>query len=441
MQKKQQNLSGWGLYPVQPTTIHIPETAEEIKRMLNNSPVIPFGVGRSYGDTALGEHVIQLSNMKRFTIDPIHQTVTADGGVTFDELLQGIVPKGLFLPVTPGTKFVTVGGAIANDIHGKNHHRDGSLAEYVQSFSLLIASGEILTCSRTENRDLFFATIGGIGLTGIILEATIQLIPIETSGITVTYHKTKNVYETLELFEANKDVHYSVAWIDCVSTGEQLGRSVLMLGEHTPLSEIKKKSFPLQTKKGMTFTLPFYLPAFALNEYSIKAFNAVYYHKHKNETTQIHYEPFFYPLDMVHDWNKGYGKKGFIQYQFTVPFEEKEALISILKKLAEYKKTSFLAVLKTFGKASGGLLSFPEEGYTLALDISVRPGLESLTKELDEMVLKAKGKIYLAKDAMMTAETFQQMYGETDTFLRIKNDIDPICVFRSAMSKRLGLTN
>jgi FAD/FMN-containing dehydrogenase len=311
-----------------------------------------------------------------------------------------------------------MGGAVASNIHGKNHHKDGAISQYIECFDLMIESGEIVCCSRTENTEHFINTIGGMGLTGVVLTVTLRLKKIETSYINQKAIKAKNIHAILDYFEQYQHYTYSVAWIDCLSKGDSLGRSILMLGEHANVAELntEQSKQPLQLHSAKQIDVPFMFPAFALNELSIKAFNFLYYNKQQQQEINnvVHYNPYFYPLDILTNWNRIYGKNGFTQYQFAIPFENgREGLIKILTKIADSGCGSFLAVLKTFGKgdAFSSPLSFPIEGYTLALDFKVSPKVFALLDELDKIVLEYGGRLYLTKDARMASSTFHQSYG------------------------------
>jgi len=444
-------VAGWGNFPKESCFVYRPESVDDLKEILKEKgrKNIAYGLGRSYGDTPLNkdEHVIlfdKLNHMRKF--DEATGVLTCEAGVSLDEIIEAFLPRGYYLAVTPGTKFVTIGGAIANDVHGKNHHIDGCFSEFVESFDLLLASGEIITCSRTENTDAFWATIGGIGLTGLILQATIKLIPVETSYIKATYEKAKNLDEAFERFVQNDaDYKYSVAWIDCLSTGDSLGKSVLMRGEHAHKSELPKSiKEPYKPAKASHLKMPINAPSFALNYWSISAFNKLYYASYKNETKIVDATSFFHPLDAIDDWNKMYGKKGFVQYQAVFPKDRnpKEGLRKLLERLTEEKCSSFLAVLKSSGVANDGMLSFPMEGYTLALDIPIKDNsLFDFLKELDTIVLAHGGRVYLAKDSTIDPDTFKQMYPRWEEFIKVKDKLDPEGIFSSSMSRRIGLTS
>ena len=354
--------------------------------------------------------------------------------MSLDEILINFVPKGWFLSVTPGTKFVTVGGAIASDVHGKNHHLEGSFSDHVTSITLITNEQEI-TCSREDNPDLFHATCGGMGLTGIITEATFKLKPITSAYINQKVVKAKNLETALALFEQYKDVTYSVAWIDCLSTGDNLGRSLLMLGEHADKGE-------LTTHKDGLLNMPCDMPSFLLNKYTIQAFNSAYYNKQLKEEVNntVHYDPFFYPLDGINNWNRMYGGNGFTQYQFVIPkVAGKEGLTEILAAIAESKQGSFLAVLKVFGEGNKNHLSFPMEGYTLALDFKLNDKLFALLDRLDIIVRKYEGRLYLSKDVRMSEEMFKAGYPQWEEFQALRKEYGADELYHSLQSKRIGL--
>lgn len=340
------------------------------------------------------------------SFDRLNGVLECESGVLLSEVLEVAVPQGYFLYVTPGTKFISVGGAIASDVHGKNHHAEGCFSEYVISFDLVNEKAELITCSREENADKFWATIGGMGLTGIIVSAKFKLKNIESTYIRQESIKAENLDEIFQLFEESESWTYNVAWIDCLQTGKNLGRSIMLRGEHAFKHElpVKLKEKSLKMKKGSGPAIPFYFPNFVLNNLSVKLFNLLFYYKQAKKETKgfVHYEPYFYPLDVLSDWNKIYGKKGFIQYQMVIPKENgKEGMRKILDTIAKSGNGSFLAVLKLFGKTNPEAYnSFPQEGYTLALDFKVNKKLPNLVKKLDEIVEEYGGRIYLTKDSM-----------------------------------------
>lgn len=446
MRANQSKIAGWGNYPKEEAFLYRPEKYKELQEMVTSSEsqlrYISRGLGRSYGDTALnqGNGILLHTKFNRFlAFDSETQILECEAGVSLEEIIEVFLPRGYFLPVTPGTKYVTIGGAIANDVHGKNHHKDGAISDHVIDFTLMTADGKVLTCSREENAELFWATVGGIGLTGILLTARLRLIPVESAYMEVDYQKAANLEEALEKLAETDDLYpYSVAWIDCLTSGKSMGRSVLMLGKHA------SREHPLSIREKRKLNMPFHLPSIALNPLSIGAFNTLYYNKFKdNSRVTVDYDTFFYPLDAIGNWNRMYGSSGFIQYQMVFPPETSKAgLTTILTMLSRARKSSFLAVLKSFGEKGKGWLAFPRKGYTLALDIPVRGGEKFLSfiHELDQVVMKYDGVLYLAKDSTMSPETFRHMYPEWERFRQMKEQIDPHHVFSSSMSRRLKLT-
>lgn len=431
-------LSGWGRYPQHQSNIFTPTSLTTCQSHLatHTMPLIAHGMGRSYGDSALAEYVINTQELDCLLDFDIHSgQLTCHAGVSLAALLAVFVPKGWFLPVTPGTQFVSIGGAIASDVHGKNHHQHGCFSEYIVSLELLLSDGSRLRCSRSEHPELFHATCGGMGLTGLIINATLQLTAIHSAYINQITYKAANLEEVLALFAEHHAATYSVAWIDCLTNNEALGRSLLMLGEHAQGGE-------LHTRHRSKLSIPMEMPQQLLNHYSIRAFNAFYYQRIRQQqsTQRIHYEPFFYPLDGILHWNRLYGRNGFVQYQFVIPQAAgMEGLRTILKRIASSGRGSFLAVLKAFGKANANFLSFPLEGYTLALDFKLAPSLLELLHELDAMVLDFGGRLYLAKDARMHETTFKRSYPQWERFQAVREQYGAIGHFASLQSQRLGL--
>ncbi|WP_332021650.1 FAD-binding oxidoreductase [Kaistella sp.] len=403
-----QKVTNWGNFPVVEKEIKSEDSIEKIKDFVRkNNEVIARGNGRCYGDASLSEHIFSTKRLNKFiSFDRLNGVIECESGVLLSEILEVIVPQGYFLYVTPGTKFISVGGAIASDVHGKNHHAEGCFSEYLETFSLLNENSEVITCSRTQNEDKFWATIGGMGLTGIILSAKFKLKNIETAYIRQESIKAENLDEIFKLFDESESWTYNVAWIDCLQTGKNIGRSIMMRGEHAFKHELPKKfqQNPLRLKQKFIPKVPFYFPDFMLNTWSVKLFNYLYYSKQQKKEVKnfVDYETFFYPLDVVNDWNKIYGKKGFIQYQMVIPKEKgKAGMKKILETIAKSGNGSFLAVLKLFGKENPSAYnSFPLEGYTLALDFKVNPKLAKLVSDLDEIVEEFGGRIYLTKDSM-----------------------------------------
>ncbi|WP_295993871.1 FAD-binding oxidoreductase, partial [Rugamonas sp.] len=401
---------------------------------LAGAPLIARGLGRSYGDSALAPLVLgSAARHLLLDFDPASGVLRCEAGATLADILAVLLPRGWFLPVTPGTKFVTVGGAIASDVHGKNHHVDGCFSAHVLSLELMLADGSVLHCSRDAHPELFRATCGGMGLTGIILGASVRLRAVRSAYIDQTTLRAGSLAEALELFEQHHGASYSVAWIDCLAAGAKLGRSLLMLGEHADEGGLA----PLPTRSR---TLPVDLPPQLLNRHAIAAFNTLYFHQPRAARRRVHYEPYFYPLDGLLHWNRLYGKAGFVQYQFVIPRAAGiAALGAILARVAASGRGSFLAVLKSFGPANDNYLSFPVEGYTLALDFKLEAGLLALLTELDAMVLAAGGRLYLAKDARMSRATFEHSYPNYLQFQRVRRQYGALDAFASCQSHRLGL--
>jgi decaprenylphospho-beta-D-ribofuranose 2-oxidase len=367
-------------------------------------------------------------------------------GVSLDELLRVLVPNGFFVPVTPGTRFVTVGGAIASDIHGKNHHLDGSFGSNVVRLALLLADGSVVECSPTERRDLFWATVGGMGLTGVIVDATIRLLPIETSRCTVDTDRAPDLDTLLTLMEeGDRYYRYSVAWIDPMATGRHLGRGVLTRGDHATVDQLPPKLAvePLAYAAAQRLSLPPVIPSPGLiNHLSVKAFNEMWYRKAPaRRVGEILSIPgFFHPLDFVGAWNRVYGRHGLAQYQFVLPFGEEVALRRVMERLSASGAPSFLSVLKRFGPANPAPLSFPTAGWTLAVDVPAgRAGLSALLHGLDDLVLDAGGRHYLAKDGHTTPAAIRRGYPRLDEWRTVRAAADPDGVWASDLSRRLCL--
>ena len=356
-------------------------------------------------------------------------------GISLAEILNTFVPRGWFLPVTPGTRYVTVGGAIASDVHGKNHHGEGSFSQHVLRIDVLLGNGERVTCDRDTHADLFEATCGGMGLTGLILSARFRLRRIRSSQIVETTIKASDLDAVLAAFAENASATYSVAWIDCLARGRQLGRSMLMLGEHADVG-------PMSLQPDRALSVPFDAPAWLLNRGTMQAFNSTYYALGPtiSRLRQVPFEPYFYPLDKLRQWNRLYGRAGFLQYQFVLPTEAgSTGLRAVLNRIAASGRGSFLAVLKAFGPGNVSPLSFPKAGYTLALDFHADATVFSLLDELDAMVTDHGGRLYLAKDARMSAATFRAGYPRWQEFENVRARYHALGRFASNQSRRLGL--
>jgi decaprenylphospho-beta-D-ribofuranose 2-oxidase len=440
------NIANWGNYPVIESDERQFTFKEQLSPLVKGAKkFIPRGNGRCYGDASLEDETIStLKYNKALAFDTKNGVFKCESGMLLEEVLEIIVPKGWFLPVTPGTKYITIGGAVGSDVHGKNHHVDGSFSNHIVEMELMLADGSLMVCSPVLHPDLFEATCGGMGLTGVITTVTFNLKKIETAYIKQKQIKAKNLEEIIELFEKYKDATYSVAWIDCLKKGKGFGRSILILGEHATIEDLPaaKKANPLYLKPKGKIPFPFTLPSWVLNQFTISVFNFLYYGKNFKRVIDnvVPYEPFFYPLDVVQNWNRGYGKKGFVQYQFVLPLEAKQGLVDILKKISDKGLASFLAVLKVFGKQDS-LISFPKEGYTLALDIPIRDGLFEFLDELDQIVLQYGGRLYMSKDARMRPYVLEAGYPRLDEFKSIVKKYNPDHKIKSIQSDRLRLTS
>ncbi len=444
------DLSGWGRWPVIKTYAEYPRAIASLQEILEKSSgktVLPRGKGRSYGDAALnpGGCTLITDHLNRIlAFDDQSGLLRCEAGLTIRKITELFIPKGWFPMVTPGTQFVTIGGAVAFDVHGKNHHIDSSFCRHVKTLKLLTASGEYLLCSRYENSDLFWATVGGMGLTGIITEVEFLLRPIETASIRSRTFKARNLDEAFELFnQYDNQYPYSVAWIDCIASGQSLGRSIVMLGEHARISDLtlKQQRNPLDIGQKRRFTVPFDLPSGLLNRFTVGAFNTLYFNKHPGSEHHsiVDWEAYFYPLDSLWDWNRLYGKRGFTQYQFVVPLEtSRTAIREVLERITRTGMGSFLSVLKRLGEQEGWL-SFPFPGYTLAIDMPIKTGLWELLDKLDRIIMEHGGRVYLAKDARLKPEAFRKMYPGLEQWLAVKRRIDPENRFSSALSQRLEM--
>jgi len=440
-------LSGWGRYLRRLSTVTRPErTGEAVPPA--SGPMIVRGQGRSYNSAAmLADGLVMLSERldRIISFDEASGLLRAEAGTTLAQVLDEFVPRGWFPPVTPGTKFVSLGGCVAADVHGKNHHRDGGFGGYVAELEIVLADGSRRRCSPQEDVELFWATIGGMGLTGIITEISFQLRPIETAYLVVEHRRASNLDELLTLLEDQSlDDHYSVAWIDCLAKGRSMGRGILMRGHHAEVAALQGKvENPLRLKPQRRFNLSFDLPAGLLNSLSGSAFNHFYYWSQgrRDQPFITDYEGFFYPLDSVGNWNRLYGPRGFVQYQCVFPpATARRGLRRLLEELAHSGRASFLGVLKRFGQQGQGLLSFPMEGYTLAIDLPVtNPELFRFLDQLDEIVMEHGGRVYLAKNPRLRPELFRAMYPRLPEWERIKTRVDPANRFSSDLSRMLEL--
>jgi decaprenylphospho-beta-D-ribofuranose 2-oxidase len=413
--------------------------------------VVARGLGRSYGDPAqnAGGDVLVLrgddvAGPEAVVLDPEAGTVRVHAGVSFHYLMGKLLPAGYFVPVTPGTRFVTVGGAIAADVHGKNHHRRGSLGGHLEELDLVTADGNRRTVGPSRGPALFWATVGGMGLTGIITSATIRLQPVETAYVEVATERLPDLDSVMaRIIDSDAVSTYSVAWIDTLARGRNLGRSVLTRGEHARLDRLTgaARRHPRRPPGEPRLAAPPRVPSHLVSRASVRAFNELWFRKaprlREGEIQPI--ATFFHPLDGIAGWNRMYGARGFVQYQCVLPDPEEGRLTRLLERIAATGHPSFLAVLKRFGPGNAGPLSFPTAGWTLALDLPADPALAALFDDLDRMVLEAGGRLYLAKDSRLSARTAAAMYPRWEEFRDVRREVDPRGVFQSDLSRRLGL--
>jgi decaprenylphospho-beta-D-ribofuranose 2-oxidase len=439
-------LAGWGANRHADCVLIEPELPEQVAASLDRAGSIARGLGRSYGDASIneGRQVIGMTRANRYLgFDAETGTLTCEAGVSLADIISTFAPRGWFPMITPGTKFVTIGGCIANDIHGKGHHVHGSFSSCVDAIRVLLASGEIVNASPTENADLFWASFGGMGLLGVILTATLRLRRIETTYFRQVATAVGDLEAMLAmLHEHDQAFPYSVATLDVFATGARIGRGVVVSGNHATLAELPPKLArdPLRVSSGPKLDVPFNLPEFTLNPLTMRVLNAIVLGVQTHAGAFGHYDGFVYPLDVLGNWNRGYGRRGFTQYQFVVPFNDGlRHMRQILGAILSSGELPFLNVLKRFGKASEGVLSFPREGYTFAIDLPIRDGTPALLKRLDAMVSEAGGRVYLGKDSFLDAATFRAMYPELDRWLAIKAKYDPHNVFTSDLGRRVGL--
>jgi decaprenylphospho-beta-D-ribofuranose 2-oxidase len=451
-----QRLSGWGRTAWTVADLFHTNDVHEMQGIIDGSGprgIIARGLGRSYGAAAqnAGGNVIEITaegdpNGIDAFLDSATGELDVASSVSLDSILRMSVPRGWFVPVTPGTRFVTVGGAIASDVHGKNHHFDGSFGQHVSSITLMLATGEIVEMTPQSHPEWFWATVGGMGLTGIILRAKVRMLRIESSRVRVETERLVNfdaVCEAMSSDGADNDYRYSVCWIDLLATGSSMGRGVLTRGEHASVADVKDDDV-LAYDPRLKVPAPGWVPNGLLNKWSIKAFNEVWYRK-APATRHVSIESipqFFHPLDGVHQWNRLYGKQGFIQYQFIVPLDRIDVLRAVIETFSSAGVASFLAVLKRMGAQNLAPMSFPTEGWTLTLDMAAGiKGLPELLAKVDNMVLDAGGRHYLAKDSHVSPIAVRRGYPRLDEWMQTRNSMDPHGLWRSDLARRLGLVS
>ncbi|MBV1885798.1 MAG: FAD-binding oxidoreductase [Parvibaculaceae bacterium] len=438
-------LEGWGRFPRHECHVTAPRTQDELIAHVAQGNLIARGNGRAYGDSAANRtNTVDMrgfNHMLAFS-DATGQLVL-EAGVLLEDVIATFLPRGWFPPVTPGTKFVTIGGMVAADVHGKNHHKHGSFGSFIDWVEVLTAEGNIERCSKTQNAGLFEWTVGGMGLTGIILRVAFRLLPVQTGWIRQTSVTAPNLEAVMDIFERSSDATYSVAWIDCLSTGSALGRSLVLLGEHATLSELPRQQrlMPNANKVARKINVPIDAPSMAMNRVTMRLFNALYYwHGSRQSGSQyVGWDPFFYPLDAIGGWNKIYGRKGLAQFQCVLPLSTaKVGLRALLQEIAESGQGAFLSVLKRFGEQDSRF-SFPMEGYTLALDFPMNPQTLLLMERLDQITLEHNGRFYLAKDSRMTADTLRQSDDRVKDFVDMRSKSKAHESFQSIQAERLKI--
>ena len=464
MELTTQSLYGWGR--TAPSTAQVLSTADvdtiaqAVKQVADENSELPEhkrrgviarGMGRSYGDPAQngGGLVVDMTPLNRIhSIDPDTGIVDVDGGVTLDQLMKAALPYGLWVPVLPGTRQVTIGGAIGPDIHGKNHHSAGSFGDHVLSMELLVADGRVLHLEPTgETAELFWATVGGMGLTGIILRARIQMTFTETAYFIADTDRTDTLDETIALHSDGSEVNYtySSAWFDAISAPPKTGRSTISRGSLATLDQLKELApklakDPLKFNAPQLMTVPDIFPSWTMNKLSLMAIGEAYYFMGKPARNQVqNLTQFYQPLDLIGEWNRGYGKASFLQYQFVVPTDAVEPFKDIIYDIQASGHYTALNVFKLFGEGNQAPLSYPMKGWNVCVDFPIRPGLNEFLDRLDDQVMQFGGRLYLAKESRTSAEKFHKMYPGLPGWLKTRREIDPTGVFASDMSRRLEL--
>lgn len=443
--RRSAQVSGWGRFPRVACRIETPRSETELRRVLADGEAIARGGGRAYGDSAVAPGCT--IDMRRFNrmiaFDPVCGRLVAEAGVILADVIDAFLPRGWFPPVTPGTKFVTLGGMVAADVHGKNHHRVGSFGRFVDWIDVMGPDGRVVRASRSEAPDLFAWTIGGMGLTGVIVRVAFRLMRVETGWIRQRTVPARDLDAALAAFEAAEQSTYSVAWIDCLASGAALGRSVLLLGEHARVEELPPpgRARPFEVPGRRRLAMPIDAPSWLLSRPLVRAFNALYWRRHAASTGEslVDWDSYFYPLDAIEGWNRLYGRRGFLQFQCVLPLDASpHGLRRLLSAIAGEGAASFLAVLKRLGPAAGGI-SFAMPGYTLALDFPVSARSLALLERLDAITVDHGGRFYLAKDARMTDDTLRRADPRVGAFVAMRAQTGAARRFSSVQSQRLGL--
>jgi decaprenylphospho-beta-D-ribofuranose 2-oxidase len=449
-------LTGWGgTAPTAASVLPVSSPAEVAAALRAAGPrgVIARGLGRAYGDAAqsAGGTVLDCRGLReRVTLDPVTGNVTASAGVSVDLLMRHLLPRGWFVPVTPGTRQVTVGGAVAADVHGKNHHADGSLGQHLRGLTLVTPDGRIRHVSPDAEAELFWATVGGMGLTGVVVEATFGCLPVRTAWVRAHVERAADLDDALARMAGGDHAYrYSVAWIDLLARGASLGRSVLMRGDHAEPEELppRRRNDPLHFAPAVPLPAPpaAVVPSGLLNRASVRAFNAAFFRAAPVDRWELQpLATFFHPLDRVGGWNRLYGPRGFVQYQCVLPYGAESTLREVVRRLSDAGHPSFLAVVKRFGRGNPAPLSFPMPGWTLALDLPIggstaRARLRAMLRGLDELVAAAGGRVYLAKDSTLAPDMVERMYPQLERWRAVRDAVDPVGVMRSDLARRVGL--
>ena len=432
---KKIKLNSWGKFTNIEASQYNWKDIQELKSIItSNKSFIPSGNYRSYGDSAFSDYIISCKNNDSIiSFDKSEGLLTVEAGITLSKILSIIIPHGWFLGVTSGTKYSTLGGAIASDIHGKNHHINGCFSTYVSDIDLMLPNGAVVNLRKED--ELFKATCGGMGLTGVIISATIRLIKIKSTIVNQMIIKTNSLSETFEIFDKYSHERYSVAWFDSFSTGKNFGRSIIQIGDFATEGDLKFKD------ESVRF-IPFKLFSYFLNKFLIRIFNFLYFYltSSKKNQSKIHFTKFFYPLDKFSNWNKIYGKKGLIQYQFILPLDKSfEGIKEIFNVIQKKNIYPYLAVLKLYGKKNDNYISFPIKGYSLALDFKRDDQTLNMIKNLDTLVIKFGGRVYLTKDAQIDEYSFKKMYPESTKFVSIRKKYDLQDKMKSSQSIRINI--